>query len=179
MANCPVSISNAPGITLTRSEPFFESTFRQNAAGLKEVRRVMRDGKIEVIVARYQHPLAPVNRVSQANTVSLEYAADTAALDDLPQIGKWQSDVVLPIGGASGVNGTAIKTYAGADVVTIGTCSYDVWVVEDRLEIDGRLGPYELQSYAPSLGLIVRTITMSPSGDPLSGVEYDQITAID
>jgi hypothetical protein len=73
------------------------------------------------------------------------------------------------------LTGQAEKRLVATETATVGECTTEVWQVEDRLTLGESDGSWLLLSYAPSLGLVVRSVTMSVDGKPLRAVEFDTI----
>jgi hypothetical protein len=161
---------------LTRSEPFLSSLFRGGTAGLAESRVVTRGGAAENVSATYLHPLAPADRISAKNTVSVTYAVQVAGLEDLPDSGVWRSAVSVSVEGVEVARGSTTKTYLGTDEAILSDCSYEVWLVEDRLELGSDDGTYFVLHYAAELGVVVASVKMAATGVPVSAVVYDTVS---
>jgi hypothetical protein len=178
LADCPGHVATLPGVELARSEPFFANVYRQTPEGLTEARVMTRGGVAEEVSTIYAHPLAAARQVSAKGELVLDYAADPAELDQLDKTGRWSSSVTLKVDGRVVLTGEAEKRLAGVGTVTVGGCTTEVWLIEDRLALGQGDGSYLLLSYAPALGLVVRSVTMSAKGEPLQGVEFDRIEAL-
>jgi hypothetical protein len=178
LADCPGHISDLKGIELSRTEPFLGNVYRQMPEGLTEARIMERDGAVEAVSTVYLHALAPGQRISDKGTLVLDYSADPSELQRLDETKDWASDVVLKVNGQTVLEGRAEKRLAGTETITIGDCRTKVWLVEDRLELGPGDGSWMLLSYAPDLGLVVRSVTMSADGTPLQGVEFDTIRVL-
>ena len=174
-AECPDHVSKVKGIELSRAEPFFGNVYRQTPEGLTEARRMERLGAIESVSTIYVHPLAPGQRISDKGTLDLEYAADPAALDRLDETGSWTSGVVLKVNGQVALEGKVEKRFAGREAITVADCHTEVWLVEDRLDFGHGDGSWVMLYYAPTLGLVLRSVTMSADGKPQTGVAFDSI----
>ena len=174
-ADCPKRVDGVNGILLTRTQPFFSSLYKATATGLSESRVMVKGGATEEVSATYLHALAPQDRISAKNTVSLHYTEPVAALDDLPRTKVWQSAVSVFVGAVLAMEGTVTMTLIGTDEVSLGPCHYPVWKVEDRLVLGEDDGTYFLQYYAPELGLVVASIKMGADGKPINGVQCDTI----
>jgi hypothetical protein len=178
LADCPGNISDLKGIELSRAQPFFGNVYRQTPEGLSEARIMERDGAVEEVSTIYQHPLAPGQRISEKGTLVLVYSADPAELQRLVDTKVWVSEVALTVNGQTVLKGRAEKRLAGTETMTVGDCQTDVWLVEDRLELGQGDGSWMLLSYAPDLGLVVRSVTMSADGTPAGAVEFDTIRVL-
>jgi len=178
LADCPGHVSDVKGIELSRTEPFFGNVYRQTPRGLTEERMMERDGEVEEVSTVYPHALAPGERISAQGSMILDYVADPSELDRLNETGTWTSEVVLRVNGQAVMTGRAEKRLAGTEMITVGECRTEVWLVEDRLELGQGDGDWMLLSYAPALGLVVRSMTLSAEGKPLRGVEFDTIQAL-
>lgn len=176
LAECPTSGDLPQGLVLTRNNPFLSSLFKQTPNGLSEFRIVKKGAAAEDVTATYLHALAPSDRVSAKNTVTVEYDEPVAFLDDMPEQKVWHSAVSVYVDGYLAMEGTAAKTFVGEEEIAVGECRYSTWVVEDRLVIGPDGGTYFLQYYAPKLGLVISSIKMDSDGKPLSGVQFDMIT---
>lgn len=176
-AECPTGVDEKNGVVLTRSTPFLSSLYKAAGKGLVEFRVTEKGAVSEQVVATYLHALAPYDRVSAKNTITLQYAESVWPLDDLANLKVWRSAVTVYVDGVPTIEGTATKTFLRTEEVGVGNCHYLAWVVEDRLALGDGDGTYFLQYFAPDLGLIVRSIKMGPNGAPVSGVEFDSIAS--
>lgn len=178
-AACPGHVSTTGGIVLTRDEPFLSSLFRATDSGLSEARIIKRGGTAEEVSATYLHALAPQDRISARETITLQYGADLGGLQTL-QIGEsWTSDVVVAIDGQILATGSVTKTLVGTEEISFGDCRYLAWVVEDRLDLGLGDDDWFLQYYVPDLGLVVRSLKMSGAGEVIDGVVYNAIGIMD
>lgn len=174
---CPTGDDVETGVQLTRTAPFFSVVFTQTENGLAEARVQDQGGVVQDVDTVYQHPLAVSERRGPNGNLSVNYARDPAALDDLPALRSWSSDVALFQNGDPFTNGTYTATVTGFGTAQIGPCSYDVWRVRDSLNLDtGTTIQFE-KSYAPDLGLVVGSIQLDPAGQPTGSVFFDRIAA--
>ncbi len=176
-ADCPKAIGEGGGILLTRAKPFLSSLYRRSPDGISEARVVRKGGSPEAISATYPHALAPKDRISAANTVTLRYIRPVDTLNDLDRIGTWTSPVSVRVDGAVVAGGTAVKTWLRNEDMQLGGCTYTVWVVDDRL-ILGQDETHFLQYFAPDLGLVLGSLRLGKDGKPVNGVMFDRIEAV-
>ena len=174
-ADCPRAISATQGIVLTSTTPAVSSTFRQTPAGLSEARVETHGDRVNHLQLAYLHGLAVAGFVEGDATFSLIYDRPTAQLDDLPSHKVWVSDVELFINAVSVGQTTATLTYLGAEEIALGDCRYLTWIVEDRTPWGNDMGAYQLQLYAPDLGVVLRTVSVRGNGEKTVLVGYDQI----
>jgi len=172
---CPTRADLTSGIRLTRAEPLFSSVFRQGAGGLTET-RVMRNGAEEVrLETVYAHPLAVLRRSGPDGTSALRYDSDPAMLDALDRMAGWSSGLTLLDDGAEVAQGRITLVRIGDAEVTVGGCTYPTWTVDEVTTIgDGPTVRFR-KSYAPSLGLVLRTARLAPDGSGESTVIADTI----
>lgn len=175
MADCPRHVSDVAGIELSRAEPFLASVYRQSSEGLTEVRVQERNGAMEGFTTVYAHPLAPEQQVTRNGTLTLAYGDGTSKLDRLDKAGSWVTGVALKVDGETVSAGRAAKRFLGTEMIDVGNCRTEVWLVEDRLNLGLEDETYMVLSYAPELGLVVRSMTMAADGTPLRSVEFDQV----
>lgn len=71
-------------------------------------------------------------------------------------------------------NTTTTVTFEKWAEETIGSCSYPVWVVKGRMELQGLSPIIFEQYYSPNLNLVLRSIRLDPSGHPISEVRFDR-----
>lgn len=178
LAECPGHVSTLPGVKLSRAEPFFGTVYRHTPEGLTEARVMERNGVAEEVSTVYAHPLAPVQRVTDKGTLTLDYGDGTSKLDRLGTSGSWVTEVVLKVDGKAVLAGQAAKRFLGSETIDIGDCRTKVLLVEDRMNLGLEDETYMILFYSPALGLVVRSVTMSADGQPLQGVEFDRIEAL-
>ncbi len=128
---------------------------------------------LEPISAEYLHPLLVTKRISAKGLQELTYS-DVTTLDDLPLKANWRSDTTLFLNGQKTVAGTTTITFEKWAEETIGSCSYSVWVVNSRVELQGLSPIIFEQYYSASLNLVLRSIRLDPSGHPISEVRFDR-----
>ena len=175
VADCPGRIETVPSLELTREAPFMKSVFRSDARGVREFRITEKDGKREVVNATYLHPLAPADRQSAKNTVSVVYLSDPVVLETLPELGSWTSSVRVLVDGTEIAQGEAIKTFVGRDEVVLGECRYGVWKVEDVLDLGEAGTDLFVQYYAPELGVVVGSVRLDAQKRADKAVLFEQI----
>ncbi|PDS74600.1 hypothetical protein [Rhizobium sp. L43] len=163
--NCLTANETKQGVLLTREAPFYSVFYKPDGPGLTEQRLMERDGSLQPVSAVYLHPLLVEKRVSASGTHELKYA-NAIALDDLPEKKNWQSDTTLFINGK--------KSDYGWGEETIASCSYKVWAINSRLKLT-ELPPIIFeQYYSPELHLVLRSVRLGPSNQPLSEVRFDR-----
>lgn len=171
--HCLTPNETKQGVLLTREQPFFSVFYKPTEWGLTEQRLMARSASLEPISAEYLHPLLVTKRISAKGTQELTYS-DAKTLSDLPQKGNWRSDTNLFLNGQKTVAGTTTITFEKWAEETIALCSYPVWVVNSRLELQG-LSPIVFeQYYSADLNLVLRSIRLDPSGHPISEVRFDR-----
>ncbi len=170
--HCLTPNETKQGVLLTREQPFFSVFYKPTQSGLTEQRLMVRGVSLEPISAEYLHPLLVTKRISAKGSQELTYS-DVTTLNDLPRKGNWQSDTTLFLNGQKTVAGTTTITFEKWAEETIGSCSYPVWVVNSRVELQGLAPIIFEQYYSASLNLVLRSIRLDPSGHPISEVRFD------
>ncbi|MEM7721748.1 MAG: hypothetical protein AAF376_05195 [Pseudomonadota bacterium] len=176
-ADCPTRDDLERGVQLTRTDPFFSILLQQTPDGLTESRVMERDGSVTQATSIYAHPLVVSERIGDGRRLALVYQEDVDQLERLREINVWQSPVTLFDGGAELASGTVTVGFLDVDQVTIGACTYDVWVVASETWLDIGNPSYFDYYYAPELGLLVGTVRIDDAGQPLHGVFFDEIKA--
>ncbi|MBY5610355.1 hypothetical protein [Rhizobium leguminosarum] len=171
--NCLSAKETKQGVLLTREVPFFSAFYKPDGPGLTEQRLMERNRSLQPVSAVYLHPLLVEKRVSASGTHELKYA-NAIALDDLPQKKNWQSETKLFINGQKSVSGATIIRFDGWGEEAIASCSYKVWAVNSRLELTGLPPIIFEQYYSPELRLVLRSVRLGPSNQPLSEVRFDR-----
>ncbi len=161
--HCLTPKETKQGVLLTREQPFFSVFYKPTQSGLTEQRLMARHASLEPISAEYLHPLLVTKRISAKGVQELTYS-DATTLDDLPLKGNWRSGTTLFLNGQKTVAGTITITFEKWAEETIGSCSYPVWVVKDRMELQGLSPIIFEQYYSPSLNLVLRSIETRPVG---------------
>jgi hypothetical protein len=172
-SNCLSAKETKHGVLLTREVPFYSVFYKPDGSGLTEQRLMERNRSLQPVSAVYFHPLLVEKRVSASGTHELKYA-NAIALDDLPQKKNWQSETTLFINGQKSVSGATIIRFDGWGEETIASCSYKVWTVNSRLELTGLPPIIFEQYYSPELRLVLRSVRLGPSNQPLSEVRFDR-----
>ncbi|WP_233284262.1 MULTISPECIES: hypothetical protein [Agrobacterium] len=170
--HCLTPNQTKQGVLLTREQPFFSVFYKPTQSGLTEQRLMVRRGSLEPISAEYLHPLLVTKRISAKGVQELTYS-DATRLDDLPVKGNWRSGTTLFVNSQRTVGGTTTITFEKWAEETIGFCSYPVWVVKSRVELQGLSPIIFEQYYSPKLNLVLRSIRLDPSGHPISEVRFD------
>jgi len=176
-APCPTRADlHAEGIILSRTTPRMSEAFRYENGQLIGYRAddpdLGRPPQREI----FAHPLAIATRQSAGHEFTLRYTEDPAALRTLSQKGRWSSPVALIVDGKPERQGTIIYTYRGPGSVQIGTCSYPVWQVLERVDL-GDLHSSFLKEFAPDPGIVLRSTKLDPkTSKALSQVAFDAIT---
>ncbi|NKK61969.1 MULTISPECIES: hypothetical protein [Rhizobium] len=171
--NCLSAKETKQGVLLTREVPFFSAFYKPDGPGLTEQRLMERNRSLQPVSAVYLHPLLVEKRVSASGTHELKYT-NAIALDDLPQKKNWQSETKLFINGQKSVSGATIIRFDGWGEEAIASCSYKVWAVNSRLELTGLPPIIFEQYYSPELRLVLRSVRLGPSNQPLSEVRFDR-----
>ncbi|MGO8503791.1 hypothetical protein AB9F35_20115 [Rhizobium leguminosarum] len=176
---CLTAKETKQGVLLTREVPFFSVFYKPDGPVLTEQKLVERNRSLQPVSAVYLHPLLVEKRVGPNGTHELKYANANAnaiaiALDDLPQKKNWQSDTTLFINGKKSVSGTTFIRFDGLGEETIASCSYKVWAINSRLELTGLPAIIFEQYYSPDLNLVLRSVRLGPSNQPLSEVRFDR-----
>lgn len=174
---CPTAADLEDGVRLTRIEPFFSIVMTKTPDGLAEARVMQQNGQPEAVSSTYAHPLTVSGRIASNSNLTVTYQNDTAALQALPALREWSTEVELFSQGASIGTGTYSVSLTGFGEARIDECSYAVWRVRDEMVLDGRAPIIFEKSYAPDLGLIVGSIQIGPDGTPTGSVFFDEITA--
>ena len=109
-AECPVRVDDTHGIVLTRTQQFLSSLFKVTPEGLSEYRLTDKVGTFEKVSVTYIHALAPQERISNKNTVRVEYAEPVEGLAELDRKKVWSSAATVLIDGVAVMKGTATKS---------------------------------------------------------------------
>ncbi|RYG89525.1 hypothetical protein EU803_17500 [Loktanella sp. IMCC34160] len=173
--DCPTAEDLETGIRLTRTDPLFSVVLTRTPDGISEARVMERDGVPEDVSSVYSHGLTVTRRIGAGGTLELRYDRDTTELDSLPGYREWTSPVALLSNGEVVNSGTYTVRISGLGDATIGDCTYTVWRVQDRLQMEG-LQPLAFEkAFAPDLGIPLSAIQLAPDGSPVSGVFFDEI----
>ncbi|TCR95983.1 hypothetical protein EV281_11231 [Rhizobium sp. BK418] len=171
-SNCLTANETKQGVLLTREVPFYSVFYKPNGPGLTEQRLMERNHSLQPVSAVYLHPLLVEKRVG-VTTQELKYA-NAISLDDLPQKKNWQSDTTLFLNGKESVSGTTSIRFDGWGEETIAFCSYKVWIINSRLELTGLPPIIFEQYYSPELRLVLRSVRLTPSNQPMNEVRFDR-----
>ena len=133
------------------------------------------DGRVLPVSTLYPHPLVAGARVTSNGVLRLDYDEPPAAIDDLDEDGSWSSGVSLSIDGSTVGDGRSTLSYLGEASLSVGACSYSVWVVEDRLVLEGREPIVARRFYSPELRVVLRAVSYGSDGQPKSEVRFDRI----
>ncbi|MBY5554171.1 hypothetical protein [Rhizobium leguminosarum] len=171
--NCLSAKEAKTGVLLTREAPFYSVFYKPDGPGLTEQRLMERNRSLHPVSAVYLHPLLVEKRVSPSGTHELKYA-NAVALDDLPQKKNWHSETILFINGQRSVSGATFIRFDGWGEETIASCSYKVWAINSRLELTGLPPIIFEQYYSPELRLVLRSVRLGRSNQPLSEVRFDR-----
>ena len=174
---CPQAMDRENGLVLTRTDPFFSVLLRPSDQGLTEQRIMDRGAEPEEVSTVYPHPLVPGERVARNGTLSLSYSAAVSQLDRLDETGTWKSDVVLRSGQDELGHGAATLSFLGKQTMSVGECQYDVWQVEDRFELEGREPIVFDKFYSPKLGVVLESVRLTPTREPITMIAFDKIEA--
>ena len=80
---CPVSSDLEKGITLTRTNPFYASSFMKKDDLLLEKRIMSRGGEAEQVSYKYHHALIVSERISANETLTAKYDGHISELGSL------------------------------------------------------------------------------------------------
>ncbi|WP_417807363.1 hypothetical protein [Thioclava sp.] len=174
---CPTSADlHAEGIILSRTTPRMSEAFRYENGQLIGYRADDPDLGRAPQREIFAHPLAITTRQSAGREFTLRYTDDPSALSTLSQTGRWTSPVALLVDGKPERQGTITYTYRGPGTVQIGTCTYPVWQVVERVDL-GDLHSSFLKEFAPDPGIVIRSTKLDPkTSKALSQVAFDAIT---
>ncbi|KEO61799.1 hypothetical protein [Thioclava indica] len=174
---CPTSADlHAEGIILSRTNPRMSEAFRYENGQLIGYRADDPDLGRAPQREIFAHPLAITTRQSAGREFTLRYTDNPTALDTLSQKGRWSSPVALLVDGKPERQGTITYTYRGPGSVQIGTCTYPVWQVVERVDL-GDLHSSFLKEFAPDPGIVLRSTKLDPkTSKALSQVAFDAIT---
>lgn len=175
-AACPTAGDLATGVKLIRDTPFFGSVFTRNGTVVAEQRLRATNGDLSPAKSLYPHPLIIGRRESDRGVLELRYVEDTNALNTLPRIKVWRSKTLLISDEAQVDQGVSEITFLQSGAITVGQCTYDVWHVNTRLMLGNRAPIVFEKAYAPDLDLVLRSTKMTADNQPISVVEFDQIT---
>lgn len=174
---CPTAANLENGIALIREEPFYSNVMTRIEGGLAEARMMARDGVVEDVSTTFAHALAVTQRVGSGGTLSLSYGDDTFALDGLPELGQWSTEVTLSVEGVPRFSGQFTAEYFGQVTITLGDCSYETWQVRSTLALEGRAPIFQETYFSPELQLTLGTVSLDAEGNPVGGVLFDRIVA--
>lgn len=123
----------------------------------------------------YAHPITAIRLTNASGTTEVVYGAQVEDLDRIDSLGEWRTDVLLKRGGKVLAVGVEQVTFLGPSSVTIDTCTYATWAVEERMELTGYDPIIFEKHYAPALGLVLRSIQKSVQGAVMSEVAFQSI----
>ncbi len=175
---CPQKMPES-GLKLTRANPPFSVVLKTTEEGLTEEREDVLEPTQDKVISIFPHPLVVGKRISSQRTYSTVFAEQVSKLDDLRDLESWTSKVILKSGAKEIYRGAVKLTFLNMAKVKIGKCVYDVWRVEDRMELEGRAPIMLEQSYSPQLGVVLKTAILSPDRETFGGVLYDTIEVAD
>lgn len=130
LAECPVPTTPPSNLNLVRKSPFFESRIVQKGGGIVEKRKMEKNGSIVSVVTTSDHPLAAGTRKEGPGSISSVLAKDTKALNNLPSLKRWKTDLIVKFGAEQVDTGVNRYKFVRYDWVSIGECKYRVWVVD-------------------------------------------------
>lgn len=175
LAACPDAPVEGASIVLTREAPYFAVALSPDGVGLRESRVMEESGQLLPVSTIYPHPLVAGARLTSRGVLRLDYDRSPALIDALDEDGSWSSTVSLSIDGTEAGGGQSTLSYLGEATLSVGACSYDVWVVEDRLELQGRDPIVARRFYSPDLRVVLRAVSYGADGEPVSEVRFDRI----
>ncbi|MBB4121055.1 hypothetical protein [Martelella radicis] len=176
-AACPVAADLERGIALTRTEDGFTTVYRKRAGVLSSRYEYTRGtGPADNVTATYVHGLLSKKRSGGSGGVELSYDSAADALDASLKRGRdWQSGVTLLRGSKAVSRGTFTVDFIRKGRLSLGRCSYPVWIVKTSLALP-QSDPIRFRyAYAPSLGIPMESIRIDARGKPIHGVQYDSI----
>lgn len=174
LAECPVA-EESRGIELVRHRPYSQTTVWNSPEETKEVVHFVENGKTQEETYFGDHPLAPGRRVNDKGETIFTFSNDVRELDDLPRLGTWSSP--LSVVGYRGTTffGEINYKFRKMSNLRVGRCKYKVWVVDERMKLEGERNLYRLY-YAPNLRVVLRTEVRDPdTGRRTSTFRYDEI----
>ena len=174
---CPSRADLAGGIDLVRNDPYFASAFRDSGAGLEEARVIGSGAEAQTMTARYLHGLIGTEQDSAAGLFQIVYFEDPAPLDRLPEVERWDSLVNASWNGDFVGEGVYSAIFIETVPFDIGPCTYAAWYVQETLVIDTLDPVYVDKYYAPDLGLVLGAIVVTETGEAISNVIYDTVSA--
>lgn len=175
LAECPSGPLGPKGLKLTRTDPFMENILHPSPEGVIETRRQTRDGQMETKTSIYPHPLMVGKQISANGELVLRYDEDVNDLAKLDTSKKWTSKVSLLIGNEVVDTGSTGAEFKALESVSIGTCKYKVWVVEDYLDLKQSGKMIYAHFYAPELGVVLQVLSLDEKSQPTSFVAFDKI----
>ena len=125
--------------------------------------------------ATYPHPLALRDDHPE---FAASYQRPTDGLDDLRQTGEWTSRFTVIYRSVHARRGEHRISLESVSTVSIGECTYEVWIVNDSVQIDEQPVHQTRKWYAPDLGIIVAQTGRFAIGQEMSDeFAFDQIVA--
>lgn len=174
-AQCPTSADLKTGIVLERTAPLFAVTMVQRGPGIQSSRIMELDGKTETVQSYLPHPLVTGSRKGANSSLSLDYQQPTSDLDRLNRSKKWVSRFTLSANGCEIDVGETTVTYKGKAREKIGSCQYNVWVVDAKQVFQENGTGRFRRFYAPGLGVVLRSVKLDQNGQAVSEVRYNKI----
>ncbi len=174
---CPTSSDLQSGIRLTQSDPLLSMVYVQTPDGLTEARASSRDTPPAAFDTLYSHPITVASRAVNNGLLTIEYADDVAALNDLATTERWETTVTLSQNGNPFTQGSYTAVLLRTDWVPINECAYDVWVLRDLLMLDNGAAIHTEKTYAFDLGLVVRSVQLDDQNQPTGSIIFDEIAA--
>lgn len=175
LAECPSGPLGPKGLKLTRTDPFMEIIYQPSPEGVVESRRQMRDGEMQTKKIIYSHPLMVGKHISDNGELILNYDQNVQELAKLDTSKKWTSKVSLLIGNEVVDTGSTGAEFKALESISIGTCKYKVWVVEDYLDLKQSGKMIYAHFYSPELGVVLKVLSLDEKSQPTSIVAFDKI----
>ena len=187
-AECPTSDDMNAGVTLSREEPLFSSTFTRRADGIIEERRFnLKDGGTRIRTTLYHGGLIPFELKDRGGATLRSEFAQGVTLPSLPvSPGEYEIDQVTYADGKPFAEASSKITVGRSyDSISIEDCYYETRKIriasKGKIFVDStrEMSHYFEHDYSTELGIIIRTIEYRDQTfqDPIAIVEYDTITA--
>lgn len=177
-AKCPQTMQEGQTILLSRQKPFYEARFSLKDGKLTEARKAKELGRLTERAQTYYHPLVPASLSVRGYKLDLEIDEPVSKIADLPKLKKWVSSLTILSAGNIIGEGSQSLMFRGTETIFIGQCSYDTWRIRASMELPSRKPVFFEHFYAPTLGLILKSIRYAKDGQTLPGTIYTKIQAV-
>ncbi len=174
-AQCPSGPLGPEGLKLTRYNPFMELVYQPSPEGVVELRKQDRGGFTQTRTSVYPHPLMVGKQISENGELVLQYDRPVSDLHRLDKTKVWDANAKLLIGGKVVDQGVAHAQFKAIEKISIGTCVYKVWVVEDYINLTETGKTAFAHFYSPDLGVVLQALALDENSRPVSIVAFDKI----